>query len=80
MDIQKIQEAVKIECDRQKVGEDRQKYLLNTYMVHYDYHNMSMIEPRLKEMAFQIEPTNRGRYRGLPVTFKGVVGWAIWGS
>lgn len=74
MSEEKILAAIKVECDRQKVGERQRKYLYNTYMVHRDFHDMALHHSRLCELAFQIEPENLGRYRTTPVSFNGIVG------
>lgn len=72
--LDKIREAVNVECDRQKVGERERKNLFDTYMVHFFNHDMEMTIPRLRELAFQIEQNNGGRFRTTPVTFGEIVG------
>lgn len=72
--LDKIREAVNVECDRQKVGERQKKSLFETYMVHFFNHDVEMTSLRIREIAFQIEWDNNGLYRVLPVSFGGIVG------
>ena len=70
---EKIRAAIKVECDRQKVGEDRQYMLFSAYNV-VQYEKMRLTENFLKYLARLVEPDNNGRYRTIPVTFNGIVG------
>lgn len=72
--LDKIREAVNVECDRQGVGDRQKKSLFDTYMVHFFHHDMEMTSLRLREIALQIEWDNNGLYRMLPVSFGGIVG------
>ena len=72
---EKIRTAIKVECDRQQVGEDRQKMLYDVYCWARLNHTFGeMTEPRLSHYASSIEPNNGGKYRTTPVTFNGIVG------
>lgn len=53
--LQKIQAAVRVECDRQKVGERQRRSLYETYLVHRFHHDVEMTTSRLREIAYQIE-------------------------
>ena len=70
---EKIRAAIKVECDRQQVGEDRQYRLRTAYNV-VRYEKMCLTENFLKYFARWVEPDNNGRYRTTPVTFNGIVG------
>ncbi len=71
----KIRAAIKIECDRQHVGEDRQVMLYEAYdYVQSARHDGIMIMPFLLHAAGLIEPSNGGKFRTTPVSFNGIVG------
>lgn len=72
---QKIRDAIKVECDRQHVDEDRQQMLYEAYSIWYQNHPYgALTEARLRYMAEHIEPSNNGVYRTTPVNFNGIVG------
>jgi hypothetical protein len=70
----KIRAAIKIECDRQHVGEDRQVRLHNAYVDASINPNFVMDGMYLRTLAYHIEPDNDGMFRTTPVTFNGTVG------
>jgi hypothetical protein len=71
----KIRAAIKIECDRQHVGEDRQEWLLGAYANTRDFFSKRPLDRfSLETIAYEIEEDNQGDYRHGPVTFHGTVG------
>lgn len=76
MSDEKIRAAIKVECDRQHVGENEQRSL------YFAYFFLKDAESRLKDLpewfllhlAQIIEPSNKGQYRTTPVTFGHVLG------
>lgn len=69
-----IRNAVNVECDRQQVGEDRQRFLFDVYGWIRNNHTYGVLtEARVKNIAHCIEPSNRGQYRTTPVTIRGGV-------
>lgn len=76
MSDEKIRAAIKVECDRQHVGEDRQEMLYKAYNTVRSHSVLMdrLYEDILQTIAVSIEPSNKGQYRTTPVTFNGVVG------
>src|SRR6478735_7100596 len=75
MNDQKVKAAIKIECDRQHVGEDRQEMLYEMYRVLEQDHAYRKFDRNLLTyIAYSIEPDNGGEYRTTPVTFDHVLG------
>lgn len=88
MSNEKVISSIKIECDRQRVGEDRQEMLLRayklvcnewlepnlwgTFLVRDDPRPIT--KERILQLAEIIEPSNGGVYRTTPVSFKSIVG------
>lgn len=71
---EKILAAIKVECDRQEVGEDRQDMLWFAYNTLYDMRNQPLTKDLLSLIFDDIEPGYQGQYRSTPVTFNEVVG------
>ena len=71
---QKIRDAIKVECDRQHVGEDRQEMLYQAYISVRPDAVLPLHAAFLMNIAAAIEPHNRGRFRTTPVSFNGIVG------
>jgi hypothetical protein len=70
----KIRAAIKIECDRQHVGEDRQEMLYSAYDITRFMSRLPLTTTIMWARAGEIEPDNGGQYRTTPVTFNGTVG------
>ena len=75
MSEEKIREAIKVECDRQHVGIDRQDMLYFVYgYLQNDHDYFPLTKNVLTRIAYDIEPDNGGKYRTTPVSFNGIVG------
>lgn len=70
----RIRSAIKVECDRQGVGEDRQAMLWFAYNTLYDLRDQPLTKDTLTLVADNIEPGYQGQYRVTPVYFNEVVG------
>lgn len=73
--IDEVKAAVKVECDRQGVGEESQRDLLGAYFWAENKAYCDVLsEEFLAKLARVVEPSNDGQYRHQPVTFNGIVG------
>jgi len=68
----RLGEAVKLECDRQQVGEDRRAMLTEAYMDArvLCWGNSKPTLTDILHLARTIEPDNKGEFRTVPVVFR----------
>lgn len=72
MNLERIASVAAQECIRQQVGLDRVAMLLDTYYKVYEHRaNWGKLDlPIIRWMGGNLEPSNHGHLRSVPVTFR----------